>query len=54
MKFLASVIFAVLLANVSLAAEGYFRSPSLRGDLVVFTAKVICGLTSSAMRMHSV
>jgi len=39
MKFLASVLFAVLLANVSLAAEGYFRSPSLHGDLVVFTAE---------------
>ena len=39
MKFLAGVLFAVLLSNAALGAEGYFRSPSLRGDLVVFTAE---------------
>ena len=39
MKFLAGVLSAMLLSNAVLAAEGYFRSPTLRGDLVVFTAE---------------
>lgn len=39
MKFRATILFALFLASLASAEEGYFRSPALHGDLVVFTAE---------------
>jgi len=39
MKVLAAALVLIFLTNVATAEEGYFRSPALHGDLIVFTAE---------------
>jgi tricorn protease len=39
MKFRTLVLFALFVPGLATAEEGYFRSPALHGDLIVFTAE---------------
>ncbi len=39
MKFPASLLNLLFATNAAVALEAYYRSPSLRGDLIVFTAE---------------